>query len=322
MVVGVVAALGVASLSAARGQAMVAGETALELQLGDNPSRGSERAPLVLIEFIDYRDPYCTQADQQILRWLEESHLARGEVRHVVMDFPIHRGGEDSARSAQCAHRQSRFWEFRRRLLAHGGVVPRALDDSDRVGLDRQELERCMSSEDVARAVEADGAEARRLGLPGVPSFVLAAPDPYRSGTTRVLATLPGARREPVQAAITRALADPPRFEPPQPLTLHAVALEPASVAVGERMALVWELTANDQDPAGDGEVEVSLSYAIIEDGKTLYRSEPRTIAVTAGKRIRTEALIPAKAAGTYSLVAFARVGAIEESSETSFEVQ
>ena len=56
LVLLLVCALAVASGLAGTGEAVAAGERALELQFGDDPARGSARAPLALIEFTDYRE--------------------------------------------------------------------------------------------------------------------------------------------------------------------------------------------------------------------------------------------------------------------------
>ena len=150
-----------------------------------------------------------------------------------------------------------------------------------------------------------------------MPSFVLAATDPYRPEISRVVAVLAGARQEPIEAAIGRALADPPEFEPP--LKVHSVELSPTTVAAGEWMTLEWELTATGGP--GEGSVGVELSYVILQSGNALYRSEPREVRMVSGRRARHAARVRAAAPGEYRLAAVARLGTVEQVAEKSFRV-
>lgn len=73
--------------------------------------RGAADAPVTLVEFSDYRCPYCGRFALQTLPQLLDHY--EGYLRFVYRDYPIF--GDESVRAAhaaQCANQQGAFWEF------------------------------------------------------------------------------------------------------------------------------------------------------------------------------------------------------------------
>lgn len=144
----------------------------LEELPGGGPARGPDDAPVTIVEFSDFRCPYCRSV-QPVLRRVIEAYPS--EVRLVYVHLPV--VSPESGRAAVAAvaaGRQGRFWEMHDFLfelqrqpideeLLRGRAVQLGMD-ADRFALD-------LRSPDSVAAVEADMAAANRLGVQATPSF-------------------------------------------------------------------------------------------------------------------------------------------------------
>jgi protein-disulfide isomerase len=134
-------------------------------------ARGSENAPVVLVEFADYQCPYCQKVTPQIQQLKKEF----GDNLTVVFkDFPLpmHHGSEKAAEASRCAGEQGKFWEYHDVLFYSRQVEVDALKEHARVlKLDGDRFDTCLDSGAEAGAVKKDLEEAKSLGLTGTPSF-------------------------------------------------------------------------------------------------------------------------------------------------------
>jgi protein-disulfide isomerase len=77
--------------------------------------------------------------------------------------------------AAEAAHRQGKFWEMHDLIFAN----QRALSDAkylayaEQIGLDLDRFQKDAKSSEVLRRVEADSAEAGKLGVTGTPAFFI-----------------------------------------------------------------------------------------------------------------------------------------------------
>lgn len=144
-----------------------------------DPGRGlgSPDAPLALVEFADFQCPYCRRFHLELLPRLRTAFIDTGRLRYFYKDFPLpyHEHAVGAAVAARCAAGQGRYWEMVDALYAGqarlGPDLYRAL--AARLGLEPARFGRCLGGESAQRAVRADLAEARRLGVRATPSFVI-----------------------------------------------------------------------------------------------------------------------------------------------------
>jgi protein-disulfide isomerase len=177
---------------------------------GDHPARGDAAAPVTIVEFLDFASPECR-------RMLPVVERLRGDygrrVRVVVRDFPQpgHRDARRAAEAAGCAGEQGAYWAYHDALLRGPTALPRDVleDQAAAAGIDVGVFEECLDGGRTRADVEADVAEAHRLGVPGVPVFFvngryLRGPVAYETLRRRVDAELdrvgvqPPAERTPV----------------------------------------------------------------------------------------------------------------------------
>lgn len=148
-----------------------AAAAAAELREGPgDPILGNPRGDVVVVEFFDYRCPYCRKVAEPLKKAVRED----GNVKLVMKEWPIL--GPPSvyaARIALAAMRQGKYEAFHEAMMATTGTVDEAtvLAVADRIGLDRVRLERDIKDPQIDAVFERNRALARRLGITGTPAF-------------------------------------------------------------------------------------------------------------------------------------------------------
>ncbi|MDN5759196.1 MAG: DsbA family protein [Tomitella sp.] len=147
---------------------------------GDPLAIGSVDAPVVLVEFADYRCPFCAQFSREVEPELIDKYVDSGQLRIEWRDMPIY--GEESmlaARAGRAAAEQGKFWEFNRTLYAAApgnGHPPMNAEKlrgfaQDAGVPDLALFAAQMHSAQFDAAIGADMSEAQQLGIPATPAF-------------------------------------------------------------------------------------------------------------------------------------------------------
>jgi len=137
-----------------------------------DPSTGPGSATVTVVEFFDYRCPYCRQMVPRTAELLRSDK----DVRLVWKDLPIL--GPNSvvlSRAALAAHAQGRYAEMHEALFAMRGnpdeAALRAAARAAKVDYDRMRVD--MEGPEVSARIEANLAQARALGIRGTPAYVI-----------------------------------------------------------------------------------------------------------------------------------------------------
>lgn len=155
---------------AAAGALIAAHRQALERDPRDYVA-GNPQGATTIVEFFDYRCPYCKSSSPAVFRWL----AAHKNVRLVLKEFPIlSETSEHAARAAIAAKASGRYLPVHEALLAE-----KSLDDAAiaRVlaahGLDPAKTKAAGDSALATRQIEDDRTLARTVGADGTPTFVV-----------------------------------------------------------------------------------------------------------------------------------------------------
>ena len=138
----------------------------------DSPVLGNPDGDVALVEFFDYRCPYCKKVAQDT----RDVVKADGKVRLIMKEFPI-LGAESqfAARAALASVNQGRYEEFHFAMMSAPGRITK---DSVRaiaahIGLDVARLERDMQSDRIDAMLRKNFELAEALGVKGTPAFVI-----------------------------------------------------------------------------------------------------------------------------------------------------
>jgi Na+/H+ antiporter NhaA len=137
--------------------------------------RGSEDAPVTLVEYGDYECPYCGQAEI-VIRDLLDSF--GDDLRYVWRHLPlndVHQHAQMAAEAAEAAAAQGKFWGMHDVLLDHqGDLDPADLSRyANDLGLDLNRFWDDIRNRERAPRVGEDVASADASGVAGTPTFFI-----------------------------------------------------------------------------------------------------------------------------------------------------
>jgi protein-disulfide isomerase len=138
---------------------------------------GNPQGDVTVVEFFDFRCPFCHTAHEQVTKLLS----ADGNVRLVYRDLPIlDRPGAEplSRRAAQlalAAAKQGKYSKFYEAVFANRGRMTQEslVAAVRRAGLDERRAARDMTSDEVRKAIERNLKLASTIGIDGTPGFVI-----------------------------------------------------------------------------------------------------------------------------------------------------
>ncbi|MFF3825045.1 DsbA family protein [Streptomyces griseus] len=146
----------------------------------DKLAVGRADAPVVLIEYADFKCGYCGKFARDTEPKLIEQYVKDGTLRIEWRNFPIFgEESENAARGAWAAGQQNRFWEFHGAAYAEGAKEKGFGKDrvkalAEEAGV--KDLDRFMKDldGDAARAaVKKDQEQAYGIGATSTPSFLV-----------------------------------------------------------------------------------------------------------------------------------------------------
>jgi protein-disulfide isomerase len=149
---------------------------------GDPLALGPVDAAVVVIEWSDYRCPFCSVFGRDTFPELREEFVDTGEVRFEFRDLAIFGDQSvDAAVAARAAGEQGRYFEFAEALFAAAPEkghpdMPRATlaGFAEAAGVpDLARFDRDLDDAGLRALVEADTARAQRLGATGTPFFLV-----------------------------------------------------------------------------------------------------------------------------------------------------
>jgi protein-disulfide isomerase len=144
----------------------------------ENDSRdfsiGPANSPITIVEFFDYRCPYCAAS----LPWVMETIRSRRDVRFVFKEMPLEMHGQPALEATQAsiaAMPQGRYLQFHQALMSYrGDLTSDAINQLARQsGIDVARMRRAMESDEILQIVQDNMSLASDLGATGTPAFII-----------------------------------------------------------------------------------------------------------------------------------------------------
>ena len=137
-----------------------------------SPVGGNPRGDVTIVEFFDYRCPYCKQVLPALQALLKED----GKLRFVYKEMPVlGPPSVTAAHAALAAQRQGKYEAFHTALMATKGQITEdtLYKLAGSVGLDVDRLKQDMKAPDIDQALKANLALADALNIHGTPGFII-----------------------------------------------------------------------------------------------------------------------------------------------------
>lgn len=140
-----------------------------------DPVAGASDAPITIVEFFDYRCPYCAMTNDWVQTTLEEHG---GQVRFVFKEFPINGAtSTEAARAALAVWRlqPEAYAGFHDALMTASGPLPsqRINELAEASGADVDAMRAEMDSDAISAHLDDTRDLARTIGRVGTPFFIV-----------------------------------------------------------------------------------------------------------------------------------------------------
>lgn len=138
----------------------------------DSPVGGNPDGDVTIVEFFDYRCPYCRTVAPRLAQLMKEDQ----EIRFVYKEWPILGPvSEMAAKAALASREQGLYEEFHKALMTYPGqlTADTVFQLGDRVGLDESRLRQDMEAPAIEDSLARTRALAAALGITGTPAFVI-----------------------------------------------------------------------------------------------------------------------------------------------------
>jgi protein-disulfide isomerase len=137
-----------------------------------SPVGGNPQGDVAIVEFFDYRCPYC----KAVAPDLDKALAQDGKVKLVYKEFPILGPVSVTAsKAALAAEMQGKYVPFHQKLIGYKGT----LDDATiyklagDVGLDVTKLKADMAKPEIQAIIDKNAKLADKLNVQGTPGFVV-----------------------------------------------------------------------------------------------------------------------------------------------------
>jgi protein-disulfide isomerase len=137
-----------------------------------SPVGGNPHGDVTLVEFFDYRCPYCKEVEPSLEALLEED----GKVRIVYKEFPIlGPASVYASRIALAARAQDKYDAFHRAMLGTKGTIDDAVVDrvATTAGIDMAKAKAALAGPAIDGIIQTNYALAQALAVEGTPAFVV-----------------------------------------------------------------------------------------------------------------------------------------------------
>ena len=151
----------------------------IELYLGSNPIRGGSNSGVVMIDITDYQCPYCGRYARETYPEIIKQYVDNDKILYLVLDQPlsIHKMAAKAAEASHCANEQGKYWEMHDIMMSKQGSLNNLSLLASSLNIDMGRFEECLNANKYAEEVRKSGNQMTKMGITGVPGFIIAESD-------------------------------------------------------------------------------------------------------------------------------------------------
>ena len=147
---------------------------------------GNEDADITVVEFADYRCPFCHKFHEETFDKVVTNFLNTGKAKYLFKDLVVNDRGEykgsmQAAVASHCAAEQGKYWEYSKEVFKNFKPEPQQWINLDSLitfanNIQIQDIDKfksCVESNKYQSQIQESGTLAKQLGITGTPSFVV-----------------------------------------------------------------------------------------------------------------------------------------------------
>ena len=146
-----------------------------DINLAGSPSKGGgEEAEVTVVEFSDFQCPFCGRVNGT-LNQVQDEYGERVRIVFKHLPLRMHAQAPLAHAASEAAKNQGKFWEMHDLIFANQRQLTeeKFIEYAGTLELDVDQFKTDMNSAAVKKRVDADTAEASRLGVTGTPGFFI-----------------------------------------------------------------------------------------------------------------------------------------------------
>jgi protein-disulfide isomerase len=147
---------------------------------------GNEDANITVVEFADYRCPFCHKFHEETFDKVVTNFLNTGKAKYLFKDLVVndrdeYKGSMQAAIATHCAAEQGKYWEYSNEVFKNFKPEPQQWINLDSLitfanNIQIQDIGKfksCVESNKYQNQIQESGTLAKQLGITGTPSFVI-----------------------------------------------------------------------------------------------------------------------------------------------------
>lgn len=177
-----------------------------EVSTGHFPIKGDNNAKVTIVEFADFRCPFCekffTDTEPQIMK----DYVDTGKVKFAFRNYQfLGPASVVAGNSAECANEQGKFWDMYEYLYKNQPpesdtsmyTADKLTEVAGTLGMDTGKFKSCMDSSKYQKNIDEDMSDGQKVSVSATPTFfvngkqILGA-QPYANFKTLIDAALAG----------------------------------------------------------------------------------------------------------------------------------
>ncbi|MGA2911692.1 MAG: thioredoxin domain-containing protein [Candidatus Levyibacteriota bacterium] len=154
----------------------------VNVSAGDLPIQGNVKAKVTIIEFADFRCPFCEQFFTSTMPQILSDYVNTGKVKFAFRNFAfLGSASTVAADASECANDQGKFWDFYNYLYKNQPAeTDTSMYNTDTLtqaavslGMDSNTFSSCLNNKTDDAKVSKDMADGQAAGVSGTPTFFI-----------------------------------------------------------------------------------------------------------------------------------------------------
>jgi protein-disulfide isomerase len=152
----------------------------VNVAVGHFPIQGNPKAKVTIVEFADFRCPFCEQFFTNTESQIIKDYVDTGKVQYAFRNFAfLGPASITAADAAECANDQGKFWDYYNYLYKNQpSESDTSMYNTDTLtqaavslGMDDNIFRTCLDGKKDEAKVNADLSDGQKAGVSGTPSF-------------------------------------------------------------------------------------------------------------------------------------------------------
>lgn len=153
-----------------------------KLSVGNFPAKGNPKAKVTIVEFADFRCPFCERFFTDTQPQIFKDYVDTGKVAYYFRNYQFLGDASVVAGNAtECANEQNKFWEFHDWLYKNQPpesditifTTDKMTETAAILGLNTEQFKSCLDTKKYDKQVKKDFTDGQAVGVSGTPTFYI-----------------------------------------------------------------------------------------------------------------------------------------------------